>query len=276
MVGTLAGDVFMADRSRETVEQFFLAANHGFGIDQATALELLEGIGQGTREMGKLFEINAHTENETQTILADANEVLLQLSLRTQQNASQLEAQNRELKQKAERDALTGIANRGRFNDYLCQQFEHATRQPQPLSMILIDADRFKSVNDQHGHIVGDEVLTAIARTLAETAPENALVARYGGEEFALVLPNLDRKNAAQLAEQLRLAVQAVRIELDSGQTLAVTISLGVATYDGVRFYTAPQQLIKAADQAVYAAKAAGRNCVRVFAPRTPAPAPSR
>ncbi len=273
LVGAKAADVFLNEKSRLATEDFFLALRQNFQTDQSTAMELLETIGEGTAEMAKLFEINARPARDAGAILAEANEALLDLSLKTQQNAVVLEQRNKELQQKADRDALTGAANRGAFDEFIRRHFEQATRQTQPLSMILLDGDKFKSVNDTHGHLAGDQVLIALAKSIRATAPEHALVARYGGEEFAVVIPNADRKEAAKLAEAIRIAIQAMNIEAGEGLTLHITASLGVATYDGVQFYKNAQQIIKAADQAVYAAKAGGRNCVRIFTPKAPAAA---
>lgn len=271
--GAKAADVFLNEQSGASTEEYFELLRENFQTDQQTAMELLQSIGEGTAEMAKLFEINARPARDSGTILAEANEALLELSLKTQQNATVLEQRNKELQQKAERDALTGAANRGCFDEFICRNFEQSTRQMQPLSMILLDGDKFKSVNDTHGHLAGDQVLIALARTIRSTAPEQALVARYGGEEFAIVIPNMDRKDAARLAESIRIAIQGTAIEAAPGLILHITASMGVATYDGVNFYKSAQQLIKASDQAVYAAKAGGRNCVRVFAPKLPAAA---
>lgn len=275
-LGAKAAKVFIVDDSAPAVEDFFAHAKLWFNLDQNAGKELLETIGQGTREMGKLFEINSGPIRDVGAILAEANDVLEELTLRSQQSANQLEEQNRLLQERAIRDPLTGAGNRGRFNDFLTQQFEHATRQMQPLTLILLDADKFKNFNDTYGHMTGDQVLIALAKTLQNTAPKYALVARYGGEEFAVVVPGMPRTDAAQLAEALRTAVAATPVEAEE-QKLRFTASFGVATFDGVNFFRKPEQMIKAADQAVYAAKSAGRNCVRVFAPKpqVAAPAPS-
>ena len=237
-------------------------------IDAAGAASLLETIGAGTKEMAKFFDIETGNVREVGDILGEANEVLQEVSLKSQQDLAE---RNRKLQEKATRDALTGAANRGHFNDMLCRWFDQASRQTSPLSMILLDGDKFKSVNDNHGHLAGDRVLITLAKTLMDNAPEGSLVARYGGEEFTILMLGVTRPEAAQIAEKLRLVIEGTDIQADENLILHITASMGVATYDGVRFFKRPEQLIKAADQAVYAAKAAGRNCVRVFAPRVPA-----
>lgn len=272
-LGGIAADIYLHQENNSSVEQFFTALREHFDLGKQDGTELLEKIGEGTKEMANLFEIVTGPVRDTGEILAQANEVLLEVSLQSQHDVEQLAVQNKQLHEKATRDALTGAANRGYFNEFLCQQFEQATRQTQPVSLILLDGDRFKSVNDTHGHLAGDKVLMALARTLQNNAPEHALVARYGGEEFTVILPNTTRSEAAQIAEKLRIAIENTDIDAGENLTLHITASMGVACYDGVRFFKRPEQLIKAADQAVYAAKSSGRNCVRVFAPKVAAKA---
>jgi len=137
--------------------------------------------------------------------------------------------------------------------------------------VIFFDVDHFKTLNDTHGHAAGDAVLIALARTASEQAPDGALVGRYGGEEFMVVMPGCDRKASAWAAEHLRSVIEAMTVTCEEELTLHVTASMGVAAFDGTRFFRHSKQLVEAADKAVYAAKNAGRNCVRVFAPREPA-----
>jgi diguanylate cyclase (GGDEF)-like protein len=120
--------------------------------------------------------------------------------------------------------------------------------------------------------MVGDKVLIAIAKLLQENVPDHALAARYGGEEFGVVIPNLTRPEAAILAETLRGVIEQNPVNFGDNLVLSITASMGVASFDGVSIFKRPEQLIKAADQAVYAAKGSGRNCVRVFAPRVTKP----
>jgi two-component system cell cycle response regulator len=266
-LGTVAAGVFLAENPA-AVQQLFGGLRDEFNVDTAEAEQLLSTISDTTQEMSKLFDIKTDQVRSVEQILAEANETLLQLSLQSQQNANQLEQANKELQEQATRDSLTGAANRGRFNEFMRAQFDKARQHTQPLSIIFFDADRFKSVNDTHGHQAGDRVLVTLSKTVQDLCPSQGLVARYGGEEFAMVLPGYDRRTAAQLAEKVRNAIEAERVDIGEGFMLQVTVSLGVATFDGSRFFARPEQLVDAADKAVYAAKESGRNCVRVFAPR--------
>ncbi len=267
-----AADVFLCDDA-QAVERYFQCLYKAFEMDNATGERLLTTIGDATKEMGALFDIDTTDDGDPQAILAEANETLLELSLQTQQNATELAHRNEELREQMERDSLTGAFNRGKFNEVIDAAFSQAAGGRTHLGLIFMDADRFKSVNDTHGHQAGDHVLIALANTLMTGAPDGATVARYGGEEFAVILPGHDRKAAARAAELLRRKVECTPICVDAELTLNITVSMGVASYDGVNVFSRPEQLIAAADKAVYAAKDAGRNCVRVFTPKPAAAA---
>jgi diguanylate cyclase (GGDEF)-like protein len=146
----------------------------------------------------------------------------------------------------------------------LQEQFAAAAAGGRCLSLLMIDVDEFKAVNDKHGHPVGDEVLRAIGKLLRTAARATDLAARYGGEEMALVLPGTGRTTAAAIAESIRRTVGAKAIKCES-TAVPVTVSVGVATLEANSPLKAPGHLLKAADLAVYAAKHGGRNCVKVF-----------
>lgn len=173
----------------------------------------------------------------------------------------------RELAAQATTDGLTGLANRRKFDEVLEQEWRRGTRDAKPLSLLLIDVDRFKAYNDRFGHQKGDQVLRSVAAAIAHSAKRPGdLVARYGGEEIVVVLAETPASSAAIVAERVRAAVESMRIEHPDATAGCVTISIGVATAhpgldDGIASSTL---LITAADVAVYAAKQAGRNRVLV------------
>lgn len=177
--------------------------------------------------------------------------------------ADQLEAANRKLRQLSSIDGLTGIANRRRFDEQLQADWARCARERQPLALLLVDADRFKALNDACGHLYGDECLRQLARVCAQLADgEEDLVARYGGEELVLLLPRRDGAAAGLVAEQLRALVEEEAMAHPSSTVApVVTVSIGVAALVP-RPQGSPQQLIAAADAALYAAKAGGRNRV--------------
>lgn len=156
-------------------------------------------------------------------------------------------------------DHLTGAASRAHFFDTAEAEVARAQRHGRPLSIVMLDADHFKRINDTAGHLAGDEVLKRITAEAQLLRPQD-MFARLGGEEFVLLLTSADAQEALQVAERLRLAIEAAHVDTAAG-VLRVTVSLGCATLDVNR--ATVQALLHAADRALYAAKTAGRNCVR-------------
>lgn len=172
-----------------------------------------------------------------------------------------LEAANRRLQRLVVVDALTGIANRCHFDRTLERELRRTRREGLPLSLIFLDLDEFKRFNDTYGHAQGDRVLRLIAQALDETFRRGGdLIARYGGEEFAVILPGVDGRRAELYAERLRRRIWRLAIPYEASRVAdRVTISGGVATmlpgFSGM-----PDDLLRAADQALYRAKCQGRN----------------
>jgi diguanylate cyclase len=174
----------------------------------------------------------------------------------------ELDIARRRLEELAVLDGLTGLANRRRFDEALDVEFRRAQRDARPLSLLLVDIDHFKTLNDSHGHPAGDRVLRRLATLLAGFAQRAGdVAARYGGDEFALLLPHTDSAQAEATAEQLRSAV-AAQGPLAS-DVMPVTISVGLASTGNSRLGPQPDSLVQLADEALYAAKRGGRNCVR-------------
>jgi len=164
-----------------------------------------------------------------------------------------------ELRLRADTDALTGLPNRGAFNDRLHHQIAYYRRYHRPLSLVLFDVDHFKSVNDTYGHDAGDEVLRVVAETLAHSVRETDVAARFGGEEFVVLLPETDLPAALDTAERIRSALAALHVEWQ-GTAIPVTASFGVSS--SPRCTQDPGELVPSADQALYRAKQGGRNRV--------------
>ncbi len=174
--------------------------------------------------------------------------------------SASLELANRELERLANTDTLTGLSNRRHFTSTLEAELRRALRHERPLSLIVLDLDRFKQVNDRFGHGMGDRVLVSAARAIEEVVREVDLVGRLGGEEFAVLVPETDLNGAFRLAERIRAGIAAAGVPDPRGQALRVTASLGVATL-GVSGSDA-DTLLLAADNALYEAKGNGRNRV--------------
>jgi diguanylate cyclase (GGDEF)-like protein len=169
---------------------------------------------------------------------------------------------HRVVERQAVTDALTGLANRRQFYEVLGREYERAQRFGQPVSLILLDIDDFKLINDSRGHLAGDAVLHSVAATLAEVIREIDLAARYGGEEFAVLLPQTGPEGAANLAERLRSEIAARSIRFGTDEITGVTASFGVAA--GPVNEQTQIDLIASADAALYQAKREGKNHVTV------------
>lgn len=173
------------------------------------------------------------------------------------------------LRYTAEVDALTGALNRRSLDQALLRTFQDAGRKSMPLSVLFVDIDRFKSINDQHGHACGDHCLREVARIINEQLNEEDVFGRYGGEEFLVILPGRQSEMARAIAENIRAALESIRIEYQE-LSLGLTVSIGVASQEPGE--QQPQAAVDRADKALYAAKHAGRNRVNVapavFAPR--------
>jgi two-component system cell cycle response regulator len=163
------------------------------------------------------------------------------------------------LQQEASHDRLTGLWNRGTILDHLNKELNRTRREGGSMSVLLVDIDRFKHINDTYGHAAGDQVLCEISRRVRSLLRAYDTAGRYGGEEFLVVLPGADAGNARMVAERLRDGVQATPVTSESFSH-EVSVSIGLACTDAVGFESAA--LILVADQALYRAKAAGRNRV--------------
>ncbi|KAA0258749.1 MAG: GGDEF domain-containing protein, partial [Chloroflexi bacterium] len=162
----------------------------------------------------------------------------------------------------ARTDSLTNLFNRRHFFLLADHEFSVAMRYEQPVSAIIFDVDHFKNVNDRWGHYVGDDVLRHVSRIAQKQVRAADILARYGGEEFIILLPNSSAAEAANVAERIRRKVLAYRIDPEHTQA-GITVSVGVAEKDA-RVQTL-DDLIRRADHALYAAKGAGRNCVKIY-----------
>ncbi len=264
-LGAKAADCFLCPEGQKAgrVKSYIRHARQWFDLNHEVAGQYMEQIEAGTKELGKLFEIESTSEQSAADLIVMANETLADLSVEAIQHTQVLESENEKLSSQAHYDPLTSILNRGGLDQTLDESFNSANQSGNPLSVVFLDADKFKPINDTHGHAAGDRVLQMIAALMNESAPVGARVGRFGGDEFLMLLPGVDGMHAVAVAEKVRLRVEQTEIEYGDGQKLSTTVSVGIASYQGSGgdVFKA-HDLTAAADKAMYAAKGAGGNRV--------------
>ena len=204
--------------------------------------------GKGNRR-GVLVTFDNVTELEEKNL--ELNQAVSQLKMTT----VEVQAQNKELEFFANHDPMTQLLNRRAFNRDYSQEFHHSQKNGTNLSCIMCDIDHFKSVNDNYGHATGDKVIIMVAELLKKNFRKEDLLGRYGGEEFCIAMPNIHLKDAAEIANRVRLAIKK---DLSTG--VQITMSFGVASIKANSHE--PDELTNQADKALYVAKESGRNCV--------------
>jgi two-component system cell cycle response regulator len=181
-------------------------------------------------------------------------------ALRIKALQDELKRRNAELDFLSRTDTLTGLSNRRQLDESLVALLSAARRHGHDLSVLMVDLDHFKHLNDSEGHEAGDAVLREVGRRVRATLRDEDVAGRWGGEEFQILLPFTDEPGAAALAERVRDAIAGEAVDLGNGRHVVVTASIGGATSP----QAAVQDVVGLADRALYAAKAAGRNCVRI------------
>lgn len=206
--------------------------------------------------------VNYIAIKEDVTAQKESDAKLREAYSRLEEQMKEIQGLQDELREQAIRDPLTGLHNRHYLNEVLGRELSRALREGYPVSFMLLDIDRFKSVNDMYGHTAGDFVLREIADQLSEFTRVEDIVCRYGGEEFLVVLPNTNEQDAFIIADRLRHSIQEFKIKAD-GKNISVTISVGISQFPIHGQYEA--QVIEAADKALYHAKHNGRNQVALW-----------
>jgi diguanylate cyclase (GGDEF)-like protein len=179
------------------------------------------------------------------------------------ETSAKLEELNEELQELSNRDPLTHSYNRRYFSDVSQKMLNLASRANHSLSVIILDIDNFKTINDNYGHSVGDNVIITLARSLEEYVRTSDVISRFGGEEFVILLYNVSLNNGKKIAEKIRKNVENLKIETKQGD-VEFTLSLGVAQYDKEQDYNNLEHTITRADKALYLAKSGGKNQVIV------------
>jgi diguanylate cyclase (GGDEF)-like protein len=228
-------------------------AYRGLGVAVIASLAVA-GLAAWLVRANRLLRREARSREDAERRLREANEHL-------QAGIADVRSMQGKLEDMAFRDPLTGLYNRRYLDDALERELQRARRQGYPVSVLVIDIDHFKQLNDLHGHQAGDEVLTALAAELHRSVRADDLACRWGGEEFVLVLPTMALEDAAARADALRvtLATNVVRYR-DANLTATVSVGVAASPAHGIT----ARELLGAADKALYRAKSEGRNCLRV------------
>ncbi len=229
-------------------------------LSQGARLASAGNFGQAISDPGTHDEIGRLTRafNEMMGKLHESQSDLQEANRQLQSRNEELQRANEVLNQLSITDGLTKLHNHRYFQESLVREIKRQSRTAKPLSVLLVDLDDFKALNDRLGHASGDELLARVASIMDTTVRESDLLARYGGEEFVVLATDTDLEGAVQLAEKIRMAVEQARhIVNESLRPVRITVSVGVAQYAGNR-----RRFFEAADRALYRAKDQGKNCV--------------
>jgi diguanylate cyclase (GGDEF)-like protein len=268
-LSTLCAGALTVVDSQKKLGQLIVKSRNWFGLDPAQTRELVQQAAKGAGELSKLLGLNTGAKPDIEAIMRQAHEQMIDAQEAVQEEQATLRRTADELVKKTITDGLTGVGNRAHYTERLAALQAEAFIAKQPLSLVFIDADRFKSVNDTHGHQAGDAVLIELARRLNAAASRIGVVCRYGGEEFAIIIPKVGLDKAFKIADMIRQSIAKTPFDLSPhgiALTLPVTISMGVAAIEpGTPTQGwSPDELTRAADAGVYAAKKDGRNRVSV------------
>ncbi len=265
--------VYHGSRCAEKIKEINKTLGRTYGFSEEDIKRIIDSVANESIEILSFFEIDAGNMKPYSQLILDANEELGKLNVSYEQLilelkrskekaeglALELQKANDKLRELATKDGLTGLYNHRYFQEALDKEINRALRYDKPLTLILLDIDFFKKINDQYGHPVGDNVLKYISAIMQKAMRETDLVARYGGEEFAAILPETDLKGSAVMAERLRRAVEAAEFPAD-GLKIKATISIGVTSFHTTSGKEGKAAFINAADKALYHSKESGRN----------------
>lgn len=246
-------DYFLAPHGTKETDAVIHAAKSWLDLDNDVISDVIDIMVAGLLPIEDLFEITLFESSEISRILAEAKELLMIQSL----------SKSHELEEKSQHDGLTGARNRGYFDETLKREFYLASQHNLPLTIAMIDLDHFKKINDTYGHPIGDALLITTVQTILSQIRQDDTLSRYGGEEFALILPGSELTATRKLMLRLKEKISAISYKLQDSRSVSITVSIGVASNmdkNKEQNFKNAEDLVKAADLALYAAKHAGRN----------------
>ena len=247
-------------------------AESWFDLDHAALAVIVEAAAQEVQKSAVVFDIDLGDAVLMKSLLNRARELMMVRNLRVLQVAEDLDRSTRLLEERANDleeqvrlDGLTGLYNRRYLDEVLEKEFSSALDHGWPIALVLLDLDHFKQINDTYGHQAGDEVLRKTAVLLEEHARDSDIVARFGGEEFVLLLPGTGLRGAQVVCDRLVKAFRMTSHKVGLDEEVVVTVSIGLMLQGEGAEFSSTEALLRAADLALYAAKAEGRDRVIVY-----------
>jgi diguanylate cyclase (GGDEF)-like protein len=274
-IADLLAAIYSETETAEIVRQLHEELTQQFSIESSTIEALLDDVANKSIEILKTFDIDSGDIKPYSQILQAANAELGKINLsyeqlvlelkeakeKAERLSYQLQKANSKLQELVSRDGLTGLYNHLHFQETLENEVARANRYGAPLSLVMLDIDFFKKINDTYGHPSGDLVLQNIGTILTQAVRSSDLVARYGGEEFAVILPETGISGLKVFAERMRRSIERATTQIGEVQ-VSVTVSVGGVSYEPGQNDAGKQMLIDTADKALYSSKRNGRNRV--------------
>lgn len=271
-VSNVIADCICSDEDKKDYHYAANICKKILGLNEEAFLNNLEGISQEITETATIFELDVGDPRLLNCIAEQAKELLLLRSMETLRTAEELhheaeflESKAKKLEDSAKIDALTQIYNRGFLDIALKHEFESSIKRDIPLTVVMVDLDRFKNINDSYGHDCGDNVLIYAVGLLKACVRDSDSIFRYGGEEFLLMLPSTGLEGARSFSERLISSFNDNTFEYRNNKKISITASAGIAIQgEGVNFKNS-SELVNAADQCMYDAKNSGRNQFKIY-----------
>jgi diguanylate cyclase (GGDEF)-like protein len=275
--------VYHGNHSAGKIKEIKELVSSRYQVDEKQIETMIDAVAERSVQAMSLFEIDPGKMKPFSIMLQEANEELGKLNLSyeylvielkqaketAEKLACELKDSNDKLRSLASRDGLTGLFNHRYFQDFIEAELSKGIRYERPFSLIMLDIDFFKKINDEYGHPVGDTVLKEMSAMIEQTVRKCDVVSRYGGEEFAIVLPETTLKGAVILAERLRKIVEQLVVKVND-ENIRITVSLGLTVWEPGLAVTNKAGIIDAADKALYKSKKNGRNKVSFVPAATP------
>lgn len=269
--GNLA-DIWLENSPEELLLSNLAVAKQVLDVSNDEFNQIIVDIDESLPEISKIFEMHIVSDDEREHVLDEAREVLLERSIHTIKQSEDdrryiegLTERVEKIEKESRMDHLTKVYNRQYIDQLLETEYEEANINRWPLSLAFIDIDNFKSINDTHGHLLGDEVIKLISDFFSINIRETDVLARYGGDEFLLMLPGATEEIAKSVIDRLLAVFKNNAVLEVKGECITASVSIGLATHMDKHDFANLKLFMAAADKALYKAKAAGKNCLAVY-----------